>query len=98
MSVPNFRAICLYYGETDCLENLIGLLYGGQNHPLNEHRIVFDNVTLSTMLHKVGFETIRIWDWHTTEHSKYDDYSQSYLPHMDKENGRLMSLNMEAIK
>jgi hypothetical protein len=27
-----------------------------------------------------------------------DDYSQSYLPHMDKENGTLMSLNLEAVK
>ena len=28
----------------------------------------------------------------------YDDYSQSYLPHMDKENGMLMSLNLEGRK
>jgi len=26
-----------------------------------------------------------------------DDYSQAYLPHMDK-NGLLMSLNLEAVK
>ena len=27
-----------------------------------------------------------------------DDYSQSYYPHMDKEDGKLMSLNVEAVK
>jgi len=27
-----------------------------------------------------------------------DDHSQAYLPHMDKENGILISLNIEATK
>jgi len=30
--------------------------------------------------------------------SSVDDYSQAYLPHMRKEDGRPMSLNLEAIK
>lgn len=33
--------------------------------------------------------------WKNTEHSQFDDYSQSYIPHMDKINGTLMSLNVE---
>ena len=37
-------------------------------------------------------------DWRDTEHSELDDFSQSYLPHMDKDNGKLMSLNIEAVK
>jgi hypothetical protein len=28
----------------------------------------------------------------------FDDYSQAYIPHMDKEGGRLISLNLEAEK
>ena len=32
------------------------------------------------------------------KHSDIDDYSQAYIPHMDKDNGTLMSLNVEAIK
>ena len=31
-------------------------------------------------------------------HIDYDDYSQAYYPHMDKDNGILISLNVEAIK
>jgi hypothetical protein len=47
---------------------------------------------------QAGFSEVRRWDWRNTEHSEVDDYSQAHLPHMDKENGRLMSLNLEAIK
>jgi hypothetical protein len=46
----------------------------------------------------VGFKEVYLWDWRETEHSHIDDFSQAYLPHMDKENGVLMSLNIEAKK
>ncbi len=49
-------------------------------------------------LKEVGFKDIRRYDWRETEHSDIDDFSQCYLPHMDKENGMLMHLNIEAIK
>ena len=45
-----------------------------------------------------GFNNVKLWDWSKTQHSAYDDYSQSYIPHMDKENGSLMSLNIECNK
>ena len=41
---------------------------------------------------------MREWDWRKTDHSNIDDYSQAYLPHMNKENGLLVSLNIEAKK
>jgi len=37
-------------------------------------------------------------DWRDTDHVNYDDFSQAHLPHMDKVNGLLMSLNLEAVK
>ena len=46
---------------------------------------------------EAGFARVRRWDWRATEHAGIDDYSQAYLPHMDKENGTLVSLNLEAI-
>jgi hypothetical protein len=46
----------------------------------------------------VGFQQVRRWDWRNTDHSQVDDYSQAYLPHLKKQNGQLMSLNLEAIK
>lgn len=98
ISVPNFKAISERYQKTGNLGELIGLLYGGQNHPLNVHNIAFDWLTLSMAMVKVGFTRISPWDWKTTDHANFDDYSQAYLPAMQKEDGMLMSLNVEAVK
>ena len=98
LSVPNFEAICEYYSRTGELEKLLGLLYGKQDNLLNCHYIVFDNTTLTEMLKQIGFMQVCPWDWRKTEHSKYDDYSQAYIPHLDKECGLHMSLNLEATK
>lgn len=98
LAVPNFDAVVQEYQEKRNLEQLLGLLYGGQNHPKNNHFVTFNHDTLSEHLKKAGFSKVRLWDWRETEHAQHDDYSQCFLPHMDKENGRLMSLNIEAVK
>ena len=98
LSVPDFEAICKYYTATQDLQSVMGLLYGGQDSILNAHQVAFDQNTLMEELRKVGFSTATPWDWRQTDHLDFDDYSQAYLPHMDKENGLLMSLNLEAIK
>ena len=58
----------------------------------------FDFKTLERDLKKLNYKEIKIWNWRETEHSGVDDFSQAYLPHMDKENGIIMSLNIEATK
>ena len=45
-----------------------------------------------------GMREVNHYDWRDTEHSEFDDHSQAYLPHMDKDNGTLMSLNVECKK
>jgi hypothetical protein len=60
--------------------------------------MVFDEPFLKQALEEVGFQQVRRWDWRNTDHSQVDDYSQAYLPHLEKQNGQLMSLNLEAIK
>jgi len=77
---------------------LIGLVSGGQKTKFDYHKMIFDKRLLTNILRKCGFYDIREWDWRKTDHSNVDDYSQAYLPHMDKENGLLMSLNLEAKK
>ena len=58
-----------------------------------------DYVSLTDILiESVGMRDVREYDWRDTEHSQFDDHSQSYLPHMDKENGISMSLNVECRK
>jgi predicted SAM-dependent methyltransferase len=98
LAVPDFAAVTARYSVTGNLDELIGLLYGGQNHPKNHHFITFDPTTLRRDLARVGFNKIQYWDWKETEHSKYDDYSQCFLPHLDRDSGMLMSLNLEAVK
>ena len=53
---------------------------------------------LYDLLERLGMKDIHRYDWEETEHSKFDDHSQAYMPHMDKENGTLISLNVEWIK
>lgn len=98
LAVPDFDAVCRRYTKTRGLPELMGLLYGGQNHPKNNHFVTFDRATLTDALFKAGFSAVRDWNWRETDHAAFDDFSQCYLPHMDKENGALMSLNLEAVK
>lgn len=101
LAVPDFAACAKLYHEEglkDGLTGLIGLIVGGQRNEYDYHKMVFDESFLTKELLEVGFKEVRRWDWRDTEHSDLDDYSQAYLPHMDKENGMLMSLNLEAVK
>jgi predicted SAM-dependent methyltransferase len=98
VAVPDFEAVCRRYQETGELSELVGLVCGGQRNQYDYHKIVFDEKLLRLKLHDAGFTTVSRYDWRNTEHSSMDDYSQAYLPHMDKDHGQLMSLNIEAIK
>ena len=98
LAVPDFDAVVRRYQSTKNLPELMGLLYGGQNHPKNNHFVTFDEATLRDSLKRAGLTRVRPWDWRTTEHAEYDDFSQAYLPHMAKQDGILMSLNLEATK
>jgi len=101
LAVPDFAAVAaLYYeqGLVDGLTGLVGLVSGGQRDATDYHKMIFDEALLGQSLLEVGFTAFRRWDWRSTEHALIDDYSQAYLPHLDKQNGRLMSLNVEGIK
>lgn len=101
IAVPDFAAVVALYGQEglrDGMSGLVGLVCGGQRNEYDFHKIIFDEAFLTFLLSKVGFKDIRRWDWRNTEHANIDDYSQCYIPHMDKQNGRLMSLNLEATK
>jgi ubiquinone/menaquinone biosynthesis C-methylase UbiE len=98
IAVPNFESVVEYYNKYKDIKPLLGLLYGGQTYNENYHYCAWDFKSLSEDLINIGFKSVKEYDWRKTEHSKIDDYSQSYLPHMDKDSGMLMSLNLEAIK
>ena len=100
LAVPDFGEICSLYDENFDLKDIIGLLYGRQfyNGKWQYHKCVYGDVKLEELLRQCGFGSVRKWYWRDTEHADVDDCSQAYFPHMDKENGQLMSLNIEAVK
>ena len=101
LSVPDFAACAaIYYehGLADGLSGLIGLIIGGQRNEHDYHKMIFDEDFLRNDLLEIGFCEVRRWDWRATEHAQVDDYSQAHIPHLHKEDGKLMSLNLEAVK
>jgi predicted SAM-dependent methyltransferase len=97
-AVPDFEQLCYIYNRDKNIDVVVGAIYGGQDYLYNIHYNVFDFSSLEVSLSQVGFSSVRRYDWRDTEHGHIDDYSQAYVPHMDKENGVLISLNVEAVK
>tara|TARA_A100001201_G_scaffold141470_1_gene137023 strand:- start:4893 stop:5432 length:540 start_codon:yes stop_codon:yes gene_type:complete len=99
LSVPDLEAIFSHYIYYKDLNSMMHMLYGSQRHPFDYHKNGWDFHRMQEDLTKHGFIDIRLWDWRRTDPHYYcDDYSQAYWPHMDKENGKLLSLNVEATK
>ena len=103
LAVPNFKKIASLYikGYNDYkLDNALGPLFGKM--PMGNKTIyqktIYDFDSLKKLLMSVGFKNVSRYDWRETSHSEFDDHSQAYHPHMDKENGTLISLNVECVK
>jgi len=104
LAVPDFEAIVQVYLKYNDLDHqgILGPLYGKwQNSNNNEslyHKTTYDLNSLSKVLKGAGFNSVSRYEVENTIHAKYDDYSQAYVPHMDREKGILISLNVEAVK
>ena len=98
VSVPDFAKLCEVYQRTGELGLVIGPIFGRQDYLYNIHYNVFDEKSLRTLLQDCGYTDVRRYDWRKTEHAAVDDFSQAYIPHMDREHGTLISLNVEATK
>jgi len=98
IAVPNFAAAAQWYLAHGNIQEVMGLISGGQRDAYDHHNVIFDAASLTAGLQAAGCVDVCKWDWRSTEHADHDDYSQAYLPHMDKEGGMLMSLNLEATK
>lgn len=104
IAVPDFKKIVWLYNTYHDIQQTLGLLYGKMQidtvngHKTLYHKTIYDFNSLKQMLEESGFINVREYDWRKTIHKDYDDHSQAYFPHMNKEHGVLMSLNMEADK
>ncbi|MCJ7742971.1 MAG: hypothetical protein MUO99_00190, partial [Dehalococcoidales bacterium] len=85
-------------------QGILGPLYGrmeiktADGEKVIYHKTTYDFASLKTALGAAGFKNIHRYDWRQTIHKDYDDFSQAYIPHLDKEHGILISLNLEAEK
>jgi predicted SAM-dependent methyltransferase len=100
LSTSDFEACVAQYAAAGNITDVTGLIIGGQRDFYDWHGMIFDLDLLRGGLEEAGFGGVRRYDWRNTDIGRagIDDYSQAYLPHMDKENGRLMALNVEADK
>ncbi|MGD9637489.1 MAG: methyltransferase domain-containing protein [Alphaproteobacteria bacterium] len=98
IAVPDFKKLCEIYTKYDDINMVMGPIFGRQDYLYNIHYNIFDFKSLKKELENAGFGNVRLYDWRKTEHADVDDYSQAYIPHMDKENGTLISLNVECDK
>lgn len=110
LAVPDMDAVFAHYFYWKNLKVLRSALWGSQRHAFDYHKCGWDKETLSEFLKERGFQDCRIWSPECTDpHCYVDDYSQSYYPDAHKPmilgngkridlGGKLMSLNMEAIK
>jgi len=101
LAVPDFQSMAtLYTMRKYPLENFLGPLYGKMKmgKEIIYHKTVYDYNSLKELLLSVGFKDIDYWYWWETDHARFDDHSQAHLPHMKKETGDLISLNIQGKK
>lgn len=102
LSVPDFDQLMKVYAASNDLTKILGPLFGrmqiaNTSHTIF-HKMVYNSTLLIEILERGGFVDCERWDWRQTEHSHIDDHSQAYFPHMDKEDGIQISLNIECRK
>ena len=100
ISVPDFKSLLKVYKKTNNIDKILGPVYGRWNVGKSKyiyHKTMYDHQSLKNVLEKSGFKNITKWDWKEVfkNQPEYDDHSQAYFPHMDKENGIQISLNLE---
>lgn len=101
LAVPDFESMSRLYNDNKItLQDIIGPLYGKMlmGEQTIYHKMVYDYSTLKDLLLECDMRNVRLYDWQKTEHCNFDDHSQAYIPHMDKQNGTLISLNIECDK
>ncbi len=103
LAVPNFEQLINVYKKTEEIEKILGPLFGKwsiEKESFIYHKTVYDRKSLTLLLEKIGFEQIELWNWKKVfkNNLDYDDHSQAYYPHMDKQNGIHISLNIQCKK
>ena len=97
IAVPDIDSAIAYYLKHGDLKPLYGQFWGGQRDEYDHHKFGFTDKTLTEYLQQTGFENAERYNTFEYLPEGFDDFSKSYLPHMDF-SGHLLSLNMRAVK
>ena len=93
VAVPDFDQVVKVYNKNKNIVEIVGLLNGGQKNDYDIHFLNYNFEILKEILEFIGFHEIKRYD--SLEFLKEkDDYSKAFIPHMDFDNGELMSLNI----
>lgn len=105
LAMPDFETLVNVYKKSKDLNSVIGPLYGRWEVQSSKnktdvlyHKTVYDFASIKKVLEETGFHKVKRYNWKNTVHKDFDDYSQAYIPHMQKETGVLISLNVNATK
>ena len=104
ISTINLTELWKVYQSTGDIATFLNPVFGKMTIESQEgtkkirHQMHYDEKTLTKLFTHNRYYQIEHWDWKNTEHSDIDDYSQSYWPHMQKDTGIMLSLNMQAKK
>lgn len=98
ISVPWFDECIKIYQKYNDINLIIWPIIWGQRDIYDFHKMLFNFDNISSLSKNAWFSKIERYDRRKTEHADVDDYSQAYIPHMDKENWLPVSLNIELTK
>lgn len=104
IAVPDIRAAMEWYLKTFNLDDIQGLLWGGQRDEHDIHFIGWDEKTMTRDLTEAGFMNVKRYDWRETSHYYVDDYASACLPYVSYKTRKgpienfPVSLNMECQK
>lgn len=101
LAMPDFESMAkLYVNKNIDLNYFLGPLYGKMisGDKTIYHKTTYDFNSIKNIINQCGFTNVKLYDWRNIDHGSIDDHSQAYIPHMDKENGTLISLNIECNK
>jgi predicted SAM-dependent methyltransferase len=97
LSVPDFDLILDIYNSNGREIHIIDqYLMGGQGDKYNYHKAVFNKISLTAVLKKVGFQQVREWQYGSCDLTTLGDWSGRTVTVNNKEYP--ISLNIEATK
>ena len=97
ISVPDFDLLVEMYDSTGCdPDGIMAPLLGSHANEYDIHYWIFTERSLTAILLKAGFSSVRQWDPHRCDHHAFEDWASRSV----ERDGRQfpVSLNLEAVR